>query len=101
MVSRVRLLVDVEELVAWSDHERRTELGRSTAGLVLAVTPDQRSRTCHPRVGTERGCCSQLVQRHNSRSGPFLVQEHRKRHRLVLDEGCCILSTTGTNCRDA
>jgi len=101
MVSRVRLLVDVDELVTWSDHERRTELGRSTAGLVLAVTPDQRSRTCHPRVGTERGCCSQLVQRHNSRSGPFLVQEHRKRHRLVLDEGCCILSTTGTNCRDA
>jgi len=94
VVACVRLLVGVEQLIAWGDNKCCTELGGPTADVVLPIASDQRSRTRQPCVRPQRGLGSQPVQYNGIGCLPVLIEEHRERHGLVFDECCCVTSTT-------
>jgi hypothetical protein len=97
MIACVRLLVDVEEFVAWGYYERRSQLGGAAAGVVLPIATNQRPCSCQPRIGSERSRGSQLVQHNGVGRIAVLIQEDRERNRLILDEGRCVPSTSGAD----
>lgn len=87
MVACELLEVLVEDLIARAHHDGRSQLGRSTAGLPLAMTTGK---------GTEAG--GELARLQQSRrsdrcgaddvgGGSVLIQQDGKRNVLVLDEG--------------
>ena len=100
MVACVLLEVLVEDLVAGSHHDGRPQLGRSAAGLALAMTARER-----PEAGRE---LARLQQRGRSYGGgpddvgggAVLIQQDGERDSLVLDEGLGVPLATGADRRD-
>ena len=87
MVTSERLLIDVDEIIAWTNDERCTQLHRATPGLVLSMSADQGPSASANGVGTDKRGCLQSVRLHDLRSFAFVVEQHGKRYGLVLDEG--------------
>ena len=93
MVASMFLVVGVEQLIAGTDDEGRTELAGAPAGSTLAVPVPDRPQTCSDcRRFQERGC-SYRAGPDDLGGGAVLVQQHRVGKRLVGNERFRITST--------
>ena len=101
MVTSVRLLVHVEQLVPRTHHKRRSELHRALTGVTLPVPTEQRPAACDPCIGPYQRLGPELVHLDDLGRFPILIEEDRKGYILVLDEGLRIPFSSGAERRDA
>ena len=101
MVASVRLLFDVEQLVPRTNHKRRSQLHRTSAGVTLPVPTEQGPAPSDPCIGSYERLGPELVHLDDLGRFPVLIEEDRKRYILVLDEGLRIPFSSGAERRDA
>lgn len=87
MVSGVVLAILVEDLVAGGHHDRRTELEGAATGILLSMTACKRPETCGDGPWSKDGRRPKRSRADDLSSEAILVEEDRKGHALVFDEG--------------
>ena len=79
--------IGIQELVAGRDDERRSELERSSSGVVLGVACSAGSNSGSQLCGSQQRGQTERVGADDLGSAAVLVQQHLERNVLVLDEG--------------
>lgn len=97
MIARVGLLVEVQEFVAWADHERGPELHGAVTGLVLAIPLDERPASGQERVGTDERCRLEAVHLDDLCRFALFVDQDGEWHPFVFYEGLCVPFPSGSN----
>lgn len=100
MVTGEVLVVGVLQDISRTDHQRRSELKRTSSSVVLPVAFQGRTQT-----GLDLPGCDQLAHGQSLRAGDFgskavLIEQHGERNALVLDEGLGVSLAPGTDGRD-
>lgn len=88
MVPGKRLAVLVEDFVAWTEHDGGTELKRAPTRLLLSVPSGKRANPCDHCIGAQQRRRTQLAGADDLGGPAVLIEQNRKRHLLVFDEGC-------------
>lgn len=97
MIAGEVLSMLVEDLVAWSHHDRGPELGRAPPGPVLAVPAEQRAdRGTHGR-GARQGSDPERVGGDDLCRHTVLVEQDGERNALVIDECGGVALSSGTD----
>ena len=100
VVSGEVLVVLVEDLVARGHHDRRTELEGAPTGVLLSMATSKRSESCGNGPESQDGRRPKRSRTDDLRGDAILVEENRKGHALVLDEGLGIPLATRADGRD-
>ena len=98
MVAGVILIVGIQQLVAGPDHQGRSQLERSPPGLLLPMAPGERLEAGADRGRREVSGEADRLRLDDLSGGSVLIQQHRKRELLVLDEGPGVAFPPGTYC---
>lgn len=97
MIAGVILEICVLQHIPRSDHQRRTQLKRSTAGPFLAMAPSEAPEGRRPGARREHRPDPERIRSGNLGRGSLFVEQHRERNSLVLDEGPGITLATGAD----
>jgi hypothetical protein len=96
MVPCVRLLVDIQDFVAWPDHQCRTELRWSTSRVVLPIALEQRPSRCKQSVRAEKRSRTKLVEFNDISGFAVFVKKNGEGDVLVLDKRHRVAPATGS-----
>ena len=100
MVACVVLEILVEDLISWPNHDGGTELHRPASGLALPMPRGEGPETGGELARTDEGRHTDGARTHDLGSDAVLVEQHRERNPLVLDEGLRIPAPPGADSRD-